>query len=127
MSISLKHLMKHVKSRPQTIKLDKLPHSKLWIPNYGEFVSYRNKADGDNWDVLVPGYPPLDKDVQWKSNNLLGVYYLPNGNHKLIIDLLDGPKQQNDWVEQVKFYQEEYEKGNDMYGEVFLTMSHLNI
>ena len=27
------------------------------VKNYGEVIGFRNRADGDRWDVFVPGLP----------------------------------------------------------------------
>lgn len=60
-----------------------------WINNYGEIPKYINAADGDPWDILVPGYPMMETTRSFRLKELLGVYQLPNGNHKLIIDIYD--------------------------------------
>ena len=127
MSVSLRCMFNHIKNRPLSIKLDRLPHKKLWIPNYGEFIGFNNQADGCPWDALIPGYPSLDRDVIWKSNKLLGLYSLPDGNHKIIVDLkTDEYQMSKDWLDEIKSYQEQYERENDIKGEIFLTMNGFN-
>lgn len=127
MTTNLKHLIKHIHSRSLSVKLDKLPHKKLWIPNYGEFISFKNQADGDNWDVLIPGYPKLNTDLSYSSKNLLGVYYLPDENHKLIIDIFhEDYNRSENWVDDVVKYQKSYEKKNKIKGELLLNICYFN-
>ena len=55
--------------------------------NYGEICDTINSADGDPWDVIIPGYQKLDINIQLKIKKLEGLIEMPNGNHKLIIDI----------------------------------------
>lgn len=57
------------------------------INNYGEIYNCINPADKDPWDIIVPGYKPLKRDTPIMFKKLEGVMLLPNGNHKLIIDV----------------------------------------
>ena len=114
-------MLRNIKSRPLIIKLDSLPHKKLWIPNYGELVGFKNHSDGDCWDVLVPGYPQLNRQDTYYSKELLGIYYLPNENHKLIIDIFhEEHKRSKQWINEVIGYQKKYEKYNNIKGDLFI-------
>jgi hypothetical protein len=64
-----------------------------WVPaaalrNYGKVVGFRNRADGDRWDVLVPG---LDEQLavgsKHRLSTVLGVILVRGGNHKLVVAL----------------------------------------
>jgi len=93
--------------------------NKSFIKNYGEIPIFINRADGDPWDVIVPGYPKLETDKPIKLKKLLGVYTLPNGNHKLIVDVQtphvkDYPKSYKD----VLAFQKKYEKHTKLAGSV---------
>ena len=55
--------------------------------NYGDIPGYINPADGDPWDVIVPGYPRLSIGKQLVIKSLEGVLLLENGNHKLIVNV----------------------------------------
>ena len=55
--------------------------------NYGEVIDTLNSADGDAWDVIVPGYTKLEVNKIFKIKKLEGIIEMPNGNHKLIIDV----------------------------------------
>ena len=55
--------------------------------NYGEILNTMNSADGDAWDIIVPGYEKLEVNKEFKIKKLEGVIEMPNGNHKLIVDI----------------------------------------
>ena len=58
------------------------------LKNYGEIVGFRNRADGDRWDVLVPGLPAqLPPGSRHRLSNVLGVILIKGGNHKLVVEL----------------------------------------
>ena len=58
------------------------------LKNYGEIVGFRNRADGDRWDVLVPGLPAqLPPGSRHRLSNVLGVILIKGGNHKLVVAL----------------------------------------
>jgi len=118
--ITFSHLFKYL-NRPKRqdvfVVLEK--RNKSFIKNYGEIPIFINRADGDPWDVIVPGYPKLETDKPIKLKKLLGVYTLPNGNHKLIIDVQiphkkDYPKSYKD----VLSFQKKYEKHTKLAGSV---------
>jgi len=55
--------------------------------NYGEIINTINPSDGDPWDIIVPGYEKLEINKEYKIKKLEGVIEMPNGNHKLIVDI----------------------------------------
>ena len=55
--------------------------------NYGEILNTINPADGDAWDIIVPGYETLEVNKVFKIKKLEGVIEMPHGNHKLIVDI----------------------------------------
>lgn len=82
---NLYKILKNPKRPPVYVVLEK--RRRKFINNYGEIPKYINRADGDPWDVIVPGYPKLTVGEPFKFKKLLGVYALPNDNHKLIVDV----------------------------------------
>lgn len=57
--------------------------------NHVEILNFINKADNDLWDGLILGYskfkyPP---GTIFKSNILLGIIWVEDGNHKLIFKI----------------------------------------
>jgi len=58
------------------------------LKNYGEIVGFRNRADGDRWDVLVPGLnDQLPVASRHRLSTVLGVILIKGGNHKLVVAL----------------------------------------
>ena len=58
------------------------------VKNYGEVIGFRNRADGDRWDVFVPGLAadlPLSEPLALRR--VLGVLIVKGGNHKLAVEL----------------------------------------
>ena len=54
--------------------------------NYGEIVGLKNRADGDRWDIFIPGYDSkLEIGKETKIIKIIGFLYLNNGNHKIAI------------------------------------------
>ena len=73
---------------PVTVRLEhRAKPFKFGVNNYGEIPGFINEADGDPWDIIVPGYPELPTDMPFKSKKFLGIFMLPDGNHKLIMDI----------------------------------------
>ena len=92
---------------------------KPWISNYGEIPNLINKADDDPWDVIVPGYPRLETSKNFRIKELLGVYKLPNGNHKLIIDIYDELHQDRGRVRtDMKKFKSKYEERTKLLGNI---------
>ena len=117
-AISFINICKLLFKKPNIkIKLEK--RRKPFIKNYGEIPNYINNADGDPWDILVPGYPILKTNKSFEFKELLGVYMLPDGNHKLIIDI-DASLNQNkgNVKKDVLNFKRKYEKHTGMKGSI---------
>jgi inorganic pyrophosphatase len=92
---------------------------KPWIANYGEIPKFINKADNDPWDVIIPGYPRLETTKSFRIKELLGVYKLPNGNHKLIIDIYDELYQDKARIRSdVNKFKKKYEERTKLLGNI---------
>ena len=90
-----------------------------FINNYGEIPQYVNKSDSDPWDVIVPGYRPLSHDKKYRIKELLGVYTVPSGNHKLIIDVHTGANRDILTIDRdVSRFQKKYENHTRLKGSV---------
>lgn len=58
------------------------------VRNYGEIIGFRNRADGDRWDVFVPGVrEQLPVGEQLPLRRIYGVVLVKGGNHKLVVGL----------------------------------------
>tara|TARA_R110002074_G_scaffold87339_1_gene192810 strand:- start:10177 stop:10551 length:375 start_codon:yes stop_codon:yes gene_type:complete len=92
---------------------------KPFINNYGEIPGYINAADGDPWDIIVPGYKQLETGKPIKLKKLIGVYTIPNGNHKLIVDVHTNSIRDNElFKKEVNRFRKRYEKHNKLRGSV---------
>lgn len=90
-----------------------------FINNYGELPQFINRADGDPWDVIVPGYTTLEYGKPYRFKKLMGVYALPNGNHKLIVDVFtDHERDVSKIQRQVKKFQKRYEEHTKIKGSI---------
>lgn len=62
--------------------------SREGLKNYGEIVGFRNRADGDRWDIVAPGLEEqLTAGSRHRLSKLLGVIMIKGGNHKLVVAL----------------------------------------
>jgi inorganic pyrophosphatase len=60
---------------------------KYW-DNYGEVLDTMNSADGDPWDICAFGYSGRFRiGKKYRIRRFLGELKLPNGNHKLIVEV----------------------------------------
>lgn len=58
------------------------------LKNYGEVVGFRNRADGDRWDVLIAGLDQqLPEGSRHRLSAVLGVVLIKGGNHKLVVSV----------------------------------------
>ena len=90
-----------------------------FIHNYGEIPAYINQADGDPWDIIIPGYPRMDVDRPIRLKKLVGVYTLPNGNHKLIVDVYSSIKRDSEKFDRdIKTFKRKYEKHTKLTGSI---------
>jgi len=61
---------------------------------YGEILGFRNRGDGDRWDLFVPGLPAGDRlplDATLRIAKLIGIVLVKGGNHKLAVELVGHP------------------------------------
>eukprot|EP00629_Pelagomonadales_sp_RCC1024_P002944 CAMPEP_0119271118 /NCGR_PEP_ID=MMETSP1329-20130426/7838_1 /TAXON_ID=114041 /ORGANISM="Genus nov. species nov., Strain RCC1024" /LENGTH=498 /DNA_ID=CAMNT_0007271159 /DNA_START=87 /DNA_END=1580 /DNA_ORIENTATION=+ len=63
---------------------------------YGEVLGFRNRADGDRWDVFLPGLARggsrtgvagVDGSKELEVVRILGVVLIKGGNHKLAVEV----------------------------------------
>ena len=93
--------------------------------NYGEIPGYFNQADKDPWDVVVPGYTyKLPTGTKYKITGLRGVYMLPNGNHKLLVDIEHRKSEMNDIKKDMFFYKRKYENFTKLRGSLVFFQEH---
>ena len=62
--------------------------------NYGDIPHTLNAADGDPWDVFVPGYEArLPTKREYAIASAIGILQLANGNHKIAVRLKHAPQR----------------------------------
>ena len=90
--------------------------------NYGEIIGTLNKADGDPWDIIVPGYDKLKRYTNIKIKKLEGIILMPNGNHKIVIDVFTDASRRSfsDIKNEIYTYRRLYNKICRKRGEVIL-------
>ena len=107
--------------RKLTVVLENRPHKYMFgVQNYGEILNHYNPADRDMWDVIVVGYSDkIPTGVPFRVTKLLGVYMLPNGNHKLIVDIERGLfRVRDDIKREVERYKKNYENFTKLRGSL---------
>eukprot|EP00465_Bigelowiella_longifila_P005805 CAMPEP_0185263480 /NCGR_PEP_ID=MMETSP1359-20130426/15229_1 /TAXON_ID=552665 /ORGANISM="Bigelowiella longifila, Strain CCMP242" /LENGTH=193 /DNA_ID=CAMNT_0027851049 /DNA_START=1 /DNA_END=579 /DNA_ORIENTATION=+ len=94
---------------------------------YGEIIGKCNKADGNRWDVYLPGsgecgspgnilqYSKDDNDHLYTVDKVLGVYYLSNGNNKIAISVKETPCEDTKMEEDIKKFHQVYKSKLDHY------------
>lgn len=92
---------------------------KQWTNNYGEIPTLINSSDGAPWDVIVPGYPKLSVKDTYRARQVNGVIFMPNGNHKLIIDIFTDLQRENISNDIITF-RDLYHVNTGEYGEIFI-------
>lgn len=86
---SFKQILDVIRKKDIYCIIENRPEKYLFgTKNYGEIIGYRNRADGDRWDIIAAGYNKyLDRYKQYKIKGILGIFVLENGNHKIIVKL----------------------------------------
>jgi hypothetical protein len=98
----------------------KLGYNTYGMNNHAEFIKYLNPHDNCLWDAIIPGYrKKLKGGGRYNTTDIIGVYYLANGNHKIAVkidkDGYDSNKSKKDIVRYIK----SYKKKIPVYGEWF--------
>ena len=114
-------VFKEIKEKKLFCVLEKRPTKYMFgTNNYGEIPGTLNIADNDPWDVIVPGYPPLDTKRNYYIKHIDGVILMPNKNHKIIVDIHINLCRSNfhDIRNEVYMYRRLYNKICKKYGYV---------
>jgi len=84
------------------------------LKNYGEIVGFRNRADGDRWDVVVPGLDQqLPPGSRHRLSAVLGVVLIKGGNHKLVVALGGAQPDPTKVARDLEEFTEEYAKSHE--------------
>jgi hypothetical protein len=117
--VSGETMLKNLKNRQIYCHMDKRPLKYMFgARNYGEVFGFVNPADGDRWDVLVPGYPRLSFKKRFEIKKVEGIIIFKNGNHKIIVDVKTPLKRNPNFWPEVKAYRKNYEKIVKLRGKI---------
>ena len=109
---SLIEVLQLIQKEPHVFKiiLEKRPKKYMFGAwNYGEIPGLINASDGDPWDVLVPGLGKhLSLGRPYMIKNVLGIYLLENGNHKICVSVYDSDFDATRAKEEIRRYVDRY-------------------
>lgn len=130
--VKFPEMYKVLTERPHSIliRLEKRPEKYMFgIKNYGEILRHFNPADKDMWDIIVAGYEDkLPTGIPFKVSKLIGMYMLPNGNHKFVVDI-----ERNSWTKrndqldikkEMETYKKKYENFTKLRGSLIFFNKH---
>lgn len=88
------------------------------IINQYEIEGYINPADGDFWDVVIPGYSHKIRTAEFYTNDIIGIFILESGNHKIFMKInYPGYNSQKSRRDIIK-YCKEYTQINNIRGKL---------
>ena len=93
----------------------KLGYKTYSIINHAELVNIINPADGDPWDLVIPGYGySLCLHKTFEIQKIKKVLFVEGGNHKIFIRV-KVPGYQEDLAErQMNEFKRDYERLNSL-------------
>ena len=96
----------------------KLGYNTHGMNNHGEFLNYMNPHDNCLWDAIIPGYKKsLKAGTKYKTDSIIGIYYLENGNHKIAIKINENGYDKNKSRRDLQRYIKNYKKNIPVKGE----------
>jgi hypothetical protein len=101
------------------VKFEERPAKyKYGVKNYGDVVGTINAADGDPWDVFAPGLrDALPVGRRYRVTEVLGVYVLCNGNHKIAVRVATRcPYDEDKGRKEIRRYCARYTEGTGVEG-----------
>lgn len=121
MFVNLKKLINIIYNNGITLKIES--RKKIKAFHYGfpkshaEILTYYNYADGDLWDAVILGYKNFKPkfNTEFFSNNLIGIIFVENGNHKLIFKVPNlGGFDENKYYKDIDIFMSNYSKKNKL-------------
>ena len=111
----LKHLLKKKDLIAVFENRLKLGYKTYSIINHAELVNIINPADGDPWDLVIPGYGySLCLHKTFNVQEVKKVLFVEGGNHKIFIRV-NVPGYQEDLAErQMNEFKRDYERLNGL-------------
>ena len=92
------------------LKIEKRdPRWMYGIHNHAEFIGFMNPHDNCLWDALIPGYKEkCVPDKKYKLKNIIGIYLLENGNHKIVCKIYKPGYNSKKAIRDVHTYMKKY-------------------
>lgn len=122
MKIGLKELLKKFENGKMRIEMEDrygMGYRIYSIINHGEVKGYINDADGDLWDVVIPGYKDKLKKKEYDTNDIIGIFILDNGNSKIFMRVNEEGYDKRRCNDDIKKFIKEYLFWNEVRGEWF--------
>ena len=123
MKIGLKELLKKFENGKMKIIMEDrygLGYRIYSIINHAEVKDCINEADGDLWDVVIPGYKDKLKKKEYDTNDILGIFVLNNGNSKIFMRVDEKGYEKKRACDDINKFISEYLYWNDdVSGEWF--------
>ena len=88
-NIKIHNLIKLIKKNGVEIEVEDRGNWKDYgIFNHAEVLKYINEADGDLWDIVIPGYKRrLKPGNKYVTKKIIGILFLSSGNHKIFMKI----------------------------------------
>lgn len=87
------------------------------VKNYGDCPQLWNRADGDPWDIVLPGYDKrLPFKTEFKVTDVIGTLFLKNGNHKTFVRIDYKGFDEDRCIKDINSYVEKYPKAMNIKG-----------
>jgi hypothetical protein len=99
----------------------KLGYNTYGIVNQGEFINYMNPHDNCLWDAIIPGYNyQMSDNKKFTIKNILGYVYIPDGNHKIIINIGLNNFNTTQFMDDIHVFLSEYSRLNNIGTKLIL-------
>ena len=120
MIVSFGNMIKRIYQKPVKIIIEhrvKNSQQTYGIVNHYEIEGYKNPADGDFWDVVIPGYSKKIRKQSFYTNDIIGILILKDGNHKIFMRIPYDGYNHNKSLKDISKYCKEYNKINNISGK----------
>ena len=121
MNISLQNIIKRIFKKPVKIIIEhrrKHGYEIYGVINQYEIEGYINPADGDFWDVVIPGYSKKIRQKEFYTNDIIGVFVLESNNHKIFMRVNYPGYNKNKSTHDISKYCKEYTQINRIKGKM---------
>ena len=114
---SLNKLLNIFKNKKLEIQIEdriKLGFKTYGIINQAELLTHINPADNELWDIIIPGYDYKIIKKHFKTNDIIGLCYVGDGNHKIFMKIDHKGFNENRSINDINNYLINYKKINNL-------------